>query len=394
MNKARQSIVTSLRSGGTGKTFSDEVKLLLIDKGILGVALLIISSVFQYCWHSTTLNVNKQIHASEMELERTKFASAQLAVIGDPTVDVNIRTFLLSTLVQAKAIDPSLVATNGQLLLENNASEAHFVHAIRQSMLIDVAPFLEVSELVVRSVRLKKVIRNPLVNAEDLLSKWRTAFQIYLELDESDHPAISQLNDQSFIVGSDYGVFETGRLHTLAYLIGPNGRNDFQRAIDLSQSEVKSLEIIGHLAVTVLSSRNLSYAGNERSYEFIVERIRTPPATDEGIRLLSEELRILKDSEKVFGTNLVGDIAIPIAELFVVSESDLLRQRALDVLIEMGDGGVKSDRLLSQYIDDITVELASIGNRMQRRFRVLGRRNEIASIAELAHSREVRLRIA
>ena len=191
--------------------------------------------------------------------------------------------------------------------------------------------------------------RRPLENAPALLDKWRVAFGAYLEADELDAPALRQLSSQVFLA-------DGGRLHTLAFLMAAP-RTPRRRADELIGSDVSAFRYIGHvarLAYYYETPAPEAFPDYIASQAFVTARLQRSLADGNEVALLSQELRILRDSDDIFDAPLKGAIGVPVAQLFASSDSsDLLRDEAGMVLTSMEDCGIMGEAVLAEYVDSL-----------------------------------------
>lgn len=357
--------------------------IFLFDRIIIGLLLLGVALLVQNRWHADDINL-------ETERYQHQLAAQLIPQVSRSELDPNNRSFMLATLVNAKAISAPTAAGLGEMLVEQDVSGSHLAQALNMAMMADIGPFIDVTQPVVKSVRLGKIIRDPMPNALSRLSTWNVAFQAYAILDHDPKIATtSMLNNPSFLANTNYGVFETGRLHTLAYLLTPQATLDFssryfQAVKRLAQSEVFALTYIGNAAWLAHTSENLCMdienCDHCSAHRYIYDRINRPGDSSLDAQLLAEEIRILSDSKAVFGRKLAGDIALPLAQQYLNSEHNHIRSRSYAALRSMKQHGIQAERFLSAWVDQLTIEFREEYDR----YRLSSQAQRIAEIALLA----------
>lgn len=366
----------------------EKLLVVFLDRLVIGLLLLGVALAFQQDWHNDRLEFETERSKHQLQLDRSDLAAQILPKLTDSDLDADHRSFLLSSLILAEAITPASAANLGQMLLEEGVSESHFSNALKASMLADVRPFIMAAQPVVRSVRLHDILAEPLPHASSLLRKWESAFSVYvLTENQPDLPAFAQLNNQSFLADDNYHALNTGRFHTLAYLLTPNPASAFSRQYAhninaMIQSNIFAMQYIGHAGRLAHTSGNLCLNGQScgfcQSHRYISDRIGRSGTDDSDSTLLSQEIRILSDTRNIYGKPLKGDIAVTLAKQFTASDHPAVRFQAYKALRSMDDHGIQSERHFSNFVDSLTHQADA-----SRVYRIASR-DQVAEIAKLA----------
>ena len=373
------------------KDFREKLKILFIDKLIIGVMVIVAVWFLEDCRH-------QQI----VDLGRSNLAGLILPKVADNDRFPNVRARLLSVLIDADAIQPHVVAQFAQQLIREGVSRRVLVQSINRAMRLDVAPFLqEAALLIIRQQPISSQADNQIAaetqgcrasNNPDIVASahvfleaaeqqsgllhWRSAFADYSNLDLND-PVRYQLDSKSFLVGvvplveeqsedANSGVANS-RLYILARILAPRS---FDKALSLANSDVLGIKLIGQIAVASHPMERQIRHGTEntqntsilRSQSFVAEQLHRKPATQEDAKLLYAEVAILANIRGIFGWHLVGKIAIPLAKLFATSELPDVRYKAGRALLSMGDCGVAAESILVEHLNQLLGELKTTDN--------------------------------
>lgn len=356
------------------KGFCKKVWLLILDKLILGILAALI------VWF-----MEDSRHQQMLDLRLATLAGQILPNIANERLDPETRARMLSVLADKEAIEPHAVAQFAQVLIQEKVSSRVLAQSISHSIRLDVAPFLQESAYLISKHyhRSSGKVSTRTVDAENCgevydrlyleckrieledadrrsgLAQWRSAFSTYVD-PEFRGPARDQLDSRSFLVGrvplveeqssATDSDLENSRLHILAHILAPRS---LERALDLTNSRVLGIERIGHLAIATFPED----ASDEKSKEYVAEQLRRKPVDQEDAALLLAEVSVLASSEKLFGSYLQGEIAIPLAELFAKSESPRVRSVAGRALLSLADGGIAAESILVNHLHRLLRDL-------------------------------------
>ena len=321
-----------------GRKARRKIWFMVLDKAVLGLGVVIVTLVIQHSWNKREQELMEKQHAEALELKRVELAARLVPHMED----AEAKPYLLHILVGSDSLPPELVAEMVSGLIAVGVSPDQLLRAAGRSMRSDIRPFLDKAKEAVTRYRLERD-----KHWETYLA-WRKIFGGMLEIASESDRVFVQLSD-----GDDALNEEAGRFHTLAWLIG---RDELGTALQQIQSPMAAVQRVGHMAVVV--KKWVGYF--DESEKFVMEMIREPRVSEEDFVRLSDELRVLSDSVELFGSMLMGDIAIPVGEVFAESENLWLQYMARDVLLSMIDCGVKADEVLSRYVEGVKEELIGI----------------------------------
>ena len=375
--RRRKTVKRTMNDKTESNDFRLRVQLLLLDKGVLAVALLIIA-----------LSVEDEWRQSSMDLENARFSIEQILRLSNETIRPDMRAVILKSVADREGIEPYVVAGHSRDLLLAGASEKFVTDAIADTMERDLAPFLQSAEIAVRGQRLSRIIDESQTDPQKLLTVWENIFRRFLQEGNLTDPVLSQLTDETLLGDTDYGVLETGSYHTLAILLAPDdtkpvhGRSVLDQARHLTELPIQGLNYIGHLALMVRLPQERFPEQYAVSYNFVAAKLQRETVSDADNGLLSEEIRIIADSINVFGTRISGKIAEVLADRYVTSQSAAVRFQAYKALENMFDCAVEAGPRLAEYIDSLTAQLTGLDSSSQR-FWTARMGQEIAFLAEL-----------
>ena len=333
--------------------FGSKVAFALVDKLILGGALVIIGLLFQSAWHEEQLRIGN-----------AELAGKLIPEIVRSSTSADDRSYLLKTLLLADAVEPDLAAVLTRSLIRDGVSSRSLAEAIGHSIRKDVGPFLDEAGADMREVA-------PEDGRSDVISIWRQVFKHHLD----DRSALAATR----IILSDEVLGKSRRFSTLAHMIG-SGRD--QVALRQTQANVPAVERVGQMAMLALRSDGYY----EKAYKFVSERI-SRTVTGEGDRtLLWDEMEVLSKSDEIFGARLSGDIAGALGSVFVKDEQ--LRPGAATVLSSMSDCGAVAAPTLATFTLRLAKELASLEDMVERKRMVDDYSLTIYLLAQLASRME------
>lgn len=328
-----------------------KIRLMVFDKLVLSLGILLVALTIENSWH-----------AKELELQKVATAGALLPHFGN---DPNTKTYMLHILVGSNTLAPALVAPIAGDLIDEGVVGDQLMEAIEPSVMSDIRPFLDKAKKVMESYE-----ANPDENWETFKA-WQGLFKAILDKARKTDPAFGQLN-------SDNAFWERNRLYTLVSMI-VGDVYDLPADLGLIQSQMEVVQRVGHMSVLARGWSDY-YAESEL---YIVDRIGREPSSDADAVLLSEELRVLSQSSRLFDRPLDGDIAIPIGELFQKTRYPGLKDDARDVLISMSDCGISAEGTLSAYVTELREGLLGINDPLERLDVLLGMRNELYLLGDI-----------
>ena len=315
----------------------------------------------QHLWNEREQELMEKRHAEAIELKRVELAARLIPHMEDK----DVKPYLLHILVGSDSLPPELVAEILSGLISVGVSPDQLLRAAGRSMRSDIRPFLDKAKEAVTRYRSSRD------EHWESYFAWRKLFGGILKVASQNDNVFVQLSD-----GDDALSEQAGRFHTLAWLIGSD---EIGPTLQQIQSPMTAVQRVGYMAA--VAKRWVRYF--DESEKFVIKMIREPRESKAEFVRLSDELRVLSESVELFGSMLMGDIAIPVGEIFAESENVWLKYRARDVLLSMFDCGEKADEILTRYVVEVKEELIGIEDIRARLIRTSELGSEITLIGDI-----------
>ena len=332
-----------------------QIQLLIIDKVLIGF--IAVAAV----WF-----IEEGRHDEMVELERASLESQAIPNLANSNWSPDERTMLLSALVSRDILQPELVAQFSQRLIDAGVTGMALRQSIGPSMSEDAEAFVrQAANVIARTEKPSTGLAPPgtpwcntrpsklaleLREDESGLSEWREAFGNYLGTNQQGK-GFEQLNSPTFLAR---------RLEVLARVFAPRS---LERSIEMTESEVLSVRLIGHLATASfpLFGDKVPHVQSDVpvrvSREYVAKRLRRDPVDAVDADLLRAEVSVLASSHLAFANRLEGEIAIPLAELFVGANWPHVRQEAGRALRSMSDCAASAKSTLIASLNRLLEDL-------------------------------------